>query len=75
MGGADEIWFNPGDGNVYFARTAAGLLGVADADEGRLLQNLPTGVGSHSVAAYAENNHVFVPVNGGGIDVFADAER
>jgi hypothetical protein len=75
VGGADEIWFNSGDDNVYFARTAAGQLGVADAENGRFLANLPTGVGSHSVAAYAENNHVFVPVNGGGIDVFAAAER
>jgi hypothetical protein len=75
VGGADEIWFNPGDENVYFARTGAGQLGVANAENGRFVANLPTGVGSHSVAAFAGNNHVFVPVNGGGIDVFAGAER
>ena len=75
VGGADEIWFNRGDGHVYFAETGAGQLGVAEAEDGRFVANLPTGVGSHSVAAYAENNHIFVPVNGGGIDVFAGTER
>jgi hypothetical protein len=75
VGGADEIWFNPGDGNVYLARTGAGQLGVASAERGRFLANLPTAVGSHSVAAYAENDHVFVPIPNGGIDVFANSER
>jgi hypothetical protein len=75
VGGADEIWFNRGDGNVYLARTAAGQLGVASAERGRFVANLPTAVGSHSVAAYEENNHVFVPLGGGGgIAVFASGE-
>ncbi|MBO0684569.1 MAG: hypothetical protein J2P45_15535, partial [Candidatus Dormibacteraeota bacterium] len=73
VGGADEIWFNPGDRNVYLARllpTLQGQLGVGDAVSGRFLQNLPTGLLAHSVAAYAGNNHIFVPVSGGGIQVF-----
>jgi hypothetical protein len=30
-GGADEVWFNPGDNHYFFGRTAAAALGVADA--------------------------------------------
>ena len=75
VGAADEIWFNRGDENVYLARTAAGQLGVADAERGRFLANLPTAVGSHSVAAFEGNNHVFVPLGGGGgIAVFASGD-
>jgi hypothetical protein len=75
VGGADEIWFNPGDENVYLARTGAGQLGVANAEHRRFVANLTTAVGAHSVAAYEENNHVFVPVPSGGIKVFASSER
>ena len=74
VGGADEAWYNPGDEHVYFARTGAAQLGVGDPEGARFIANLPTGPAAHSVAAYAANNHVFVPVSGGGIEVFADAE-
>jgi hypothetical protein len=75
VGGADEVWFNPGDGNVYFAQAggASPALGVADAYNNHFLQSLPTGAGAHSVAAYSGNNQIFVPVTGLGVLVFQSA--
>jgi hypothetical protein len=74
VGGADEVWSNPSDGNVYFAQTegASSALGVADAYDNRFLQSLPTGTGTeaHSVAAYSGNNQIFVPASGVGVLVF-----
>ena len=62
--GADEVWYNPGDNN-YYAPSAFGgnpTLSVIDASSNKLLNNLPAGSGSHSVAAFRENNHIFVPI-------------
>jgi DNA-binding beta-propeller fold protein YncE len=62
--GADEVWYNPGDGHFYAAsgNIAPPTLSVIDADSGKLLDTLPAGPGSHSVAAFSRNNHVFVPI-------------
>jgi DNA-binding beta-propeller fold protein YncE len=62
--GADEVWYNPGDNHFYAANgfSATPTLSVIDAETGKLLYNLPAGPGSHSVAAYRGNNHVFVPI-------------
>ena len=62
--GADEVWYNAGD-NRFYAPAANGsnpILSVIDAETGMLIDNLPAGPGVHSVAAYRENNHVFVPI-------------
>jgi len=69
VGGADEIWFNPGDANFYLAIFSPPTLGVVNADTDHLVQVL-SGKGSHSVAAYAGNNHIFDPGAGTGIHVF-----
>jgi hypothetical protein len=72
VGGADEIWFNPGDNNFYLAIFAGFKLGVVNATNDHVVQVL-SGHGSHSVAAYAGNNHVFDPEFGTGIAVFQSA--
>jgi hypothetical protein len=62
---SDEVWFNQGDGNFYATSnftTGSPTLAVVDAESGAFLQGLPTAFGSHSVAAFRENNHVFVPI-------------
>jgi hypothetical protein len=62
--GADEVWYNPAD-NMYYAPAGFGanpVLSVVDASTNKLVANLPAGPGSHSVAAYRENNHIFVPI-------------
>ncbi len=68
VGGADEVWFNRGDGNYYVAarNNATGpVLGIIDAATNTFLRNVPTVAGAHSVAADRVNNHVFVPLGAG----------
>ncbi len=68
VGGVDETWFNPGDGNYYLAARDmpnGPVLGVIDSKTNTWLQNVATGVNSHSVAVDPSNNHVFVPLQAG----------
>jgi hypothetical protein len=68
--GADEVWFNPGDGHYFLARSSAvgtqQLLGVVDAE--RLSEDasaVTNGAGkgnAHSVAADPVGNQVYVPI-------------
>jgi hypothetical protein len=63
---SDEVWFNQGDDNFYatsnFAPPGPPTLAVIDAETNTFLQGVPTDFISHSVAAFSENNHVFVPI-------------
>src|SRR3989442_1067169 len=65
VGGSDQVWFNPGDGNYYLAarnNQSGPVLGIIDAATNTVLGTVPTGSpGVHSVAANRANNHVFVP--------------
>jgi YVTN family beta-propeller protein len=65
----DEIWFNSGDGRVYFGSDP---VSVVDAETFQVITNIPVGP-THSIAANSENNHIFVPVTGVGIKVFAES--
>lgn len=70
VGGVDEIWYNPGDNKYYTASRDmpnGPVLGVIDAGTNTWLVNVPTNTNSHSVAADPSNNHVFVPMQAGGI--------
>lgn len=69
--GGDEIWFNRGDDRVYFG---ASPMPVVDAESLTVVATINDG-GTHSVAADSENNHVFVPVNGVGVQVFTEEEN
>ena len=89
VGAGDEVWFNKGDGNYYatgsgspfratLSTSAQGStpLGVVDAKDKKILQQVPTfnvpavttGLAqhpagtAHSVAVNAANNFVFVPL-------------
>jgi DNA-binding beta-propeller fold protein YncE len=62
VGGADEVWYNPGDNRYYLAETAFQNLGVIDAGSLTSLGEVQSGVGAHSVAADLASNHIFVPV-------------
>ena len=74
--GADEVWFNSGDGRYYrgssrdckvpgspcpAASQQAAVLGVIDANSNTLIEKIPQSSGSHSVAADAKRNLIFVP--------------
>jgi hypothetical protein len=72
--GADEVWFNPGDGQYFLARSqAAGpaamghqLLGVVDANGHREDLSVFIAISgtrnAHSVAADPHKNQVYVPI-------------
>jgi hypothetical protein len=71
VGGADEVYFNSGDGRFYVAaRNNPGgpVLGVIDSRSQSLVQVTPTFNGgtprgtAHSVAVNPGNNHIFVPL-------------
>jgi hypothetical protein len=73
--GSDEVWFNKGDGRYYTgsnrnckiagvpcpaASQQAAVLGVIDGTS-VLIETVPQGSGSHSVAADSKRNLIFVP--------------
>jgi hypothetical protein len=82
LGGADEIWFNPGDGNCYIELQAKGGLGVLDVAHRTFTITPVDGTqGVHSIAAAAHGNRIFMPIsdnpdNGaGGIALFHAARQ
>jgi hypothetical protein len=78
----DEIWFNSGDGRVYFghnpafvvdALTYTQIIGTGPANPNG--PPIPAGP-THSIAADKENNHIYIPVTGSGVKVYtADVEN
>jgi hypothetical protein len=75
VGGADEIWHNPGDDNFYLGIGGPpAKLGVVDANDNHVVTVI-SGKGGHSEAAFAGNNHIFDPDrNGTGINVFVSSK-
>jgi len=73
FGGSDEIWFNPGDGNAYFALGTNAMLrpgfnaglGVLDAVHNTSLglTEIAGGQGEHSIAVVAHGNKIFIPIS------------
>jgi hypothetical protein len=83
VSGSDEVWFDPIAHRYYAAADAmtsngkstgysTPVLGVIGAGAAGWLGNCPTSGDAHSVAADPVNGHVFVPIPGYGIAVFAD---
>ena len=78
VGDADEVWYDRGSNRYYFAHSTeaaaeaatgrGGAIGVVDAATDGFVTDIPIeGAGVHSVAVYARNRHIFVPVNHKGI--------
>jgi len=63
-GGADEVWYNPGNNSYFIARSSAGKLGVEDAGSSPPVADadVTTTIGSHVVAADMLKNQIYVPV-------------
>lgn len=78
--GGDEIWYNPGDQRVYFGGGTDRIsVSVVDANSYARLTTLTAGQiiaapgvsqTTHSLAADGDNNKLFVPVTGVGIQVW-----
>ena len=61
--GSDEVWFNAGDRRYYTGsnrQPGGAVLGVIDSTS-VLIETIPQSSGSHSVAADAARNLIFVP--------------
>jgi hypothetical protein len=65
-GDADQVWYDPGSDNYYYFSRISNVAAV-NAARGKFVTSIP--LGSHSIAANARNQHVFVPVAGKGIFV------
>jgi hypothetical protein len=71
VGGADEVWFNPGDRRYYIAARnnpasqGGPVLGIIDAETNQFVGSVPTEPGAHSVAADPRLNRIFVPIDAG----------
>ncbi|HYZ15479.1 MAG TPA: hypothetical protein VE591_03715 [Candidatus Acidoferrum sp.] len=84
VGGADETWYDPRTDKFYLAannNTVTGASGAAggglapvfavvDASTMFWVQNIPTAVGSHSIAVDPASGNIFVPENNAGVVVF-----
>jgi hypothetical protein len=66
-GDADEVSYDPGSNCYYFSGEKG--VAVVNAKTEKFIEYVP--LPSHSVAANEKNKHVFVPVAGRGIFVFA----
>jgi hypothetical protein len=78
--GGDEIWFNPGDGRVYFGGGTNFIsVDVVNAFSYQKITTLTVGFilppvinYTHSVAADSELNRIFIPVANEGVKVYTD---
>jgi hypothetical protein len=64
---ADQLWYNPGDNMLYFGNANSAVI---DAETNQVVAHLPSAAG-HTLAVDPYNNHIFAPVSGVGIKVFA----
>lgn len=75
VNGCDEVWYNAGDQRYYlaaFTNASGPVLAIVNAETGSWITNIRTATKAHSVAADAANNHVFIPLDGQGIGVYAE---
>ncbi|HLG71361.1 MAG TPA: hypothetical protein VK009_13120 [Chloroflexota bacterium] len=81
VGGADEVWYLPGQERYFVAAssmTSDGtpdgkpnpVLGVIDAVTNTWIENVKTEAGAHSVAADPLSYQVYVPLRSQGIEMF-----
>jgi hypothetical protein len=82
--GGDEIWYNPGDGRVYFGggTDRISVPVVSAAEDPQLITSLTVGTKAvtpnhttHTLAADRENNRLFVPVGNEGVKVYTEVEN
>jgi hypothetical protein len=84
VGGADETWYDPKTDKFYLAANSNTVTGAAGAAGGGLapvfavvdastmfwVQNVPTAIGSHSIAVDPTSGNIFIPENNPGVVIF-----
>jgi hypothetical protein len=77
LGGCDEVWYNPTANRFYAACSSNTLAGavtpelvVADGS-GNLITNIVTSTGAHSVAVDPTNDHIYLPTQKFGVQIYS----
>jgi hypothetical protein len=71
-GGCDEASYNPSSNRFFAAcsnNTPGPVLVIADGN-GNLIQAIPTSTGAHSVAVDQVSDHIFLPTQKAGVQVY-----
>lgn len=71
-GGCDEVWYNPTANRFYAAcsNNAAGPMLVIADGTGTFIQAIPTFPGAHSVAVDSTNDHIYLPTQKSGVNIY-----
>ena len=72
FGGCDEVWYNPGADRFYggCSNNPSGPVVVVANGSGGFVTSIATSTGAHSVAVDPATDHVFVPTQKLGIQVY-----
>jgi YVTN family beta-propeller protein len=73
VGGCDEVWYNPTANRFYAAcsnNKPSPVVAVVDGT-GNLISTFATSTGAHSVAVDPTNDHVYVPTQKLGVQIYA----
>jgi hypothetical protein len=72
LGGCDEVWYNPTADRFYAAcsNNLAGPVAVVANGSGQLVTSFATSTGAHSIAVDPVTDHIFIPTQKLGIQVY-----
>jgi hypothetical protein len=72
FGGCDETWYNPSSNRFYAAcsNNVAGPVVVVASGTGTLITTIPTSTGAHSIAVDQVSDHIFLPTQKLGVQVY-----
>jgi hypothetical protein len=72
LGGCDEAWYNPTADRFYAgcSNNTAGPVLVVASGSGALIQSIATSTGAHSIAADPATDHIFLPTQKLGIQIY-----
>jgi hypothetical protein len=72
VGGCDEVWYNPTANRFYGAcsNNVSGPVLVVANGSGGLITSFPTSTGAHSVAVDPTNDHIYVPTQKFGVQIY-----
>jgi hypothetical protein len=71
-GGCDEAWYNPSSNRFYAgcSNNVPGPVAIVADGSGKLIQAIPTSTGAHSIAVDQVSDHIFLPTQKLGVQVY-----
>jgi hypothetical protein len=72
LGGCDEVWYNPTANRFYAgcSNNASGPVFVVADGSGNLITSVATSTGAHSIAVDPATDHIFLPTQKSGVQVY-----